>query len=66
MGESKGKIFRCDAGGCNALKVTETSYRKVAPDGWYTREGPDGCLMACSGKCTTKIDEAIAPAWKTV
>lgn len=66
MGESKGKIFRCDAGGCNALKVTETSYRKTAPEGWHTRQGPDGLLMACSEACTVKVDKAVAPVWKAV
>ncbi len=67
IGESKGKIFRCDGGDCASLKATETSYRKKAPEGWRTRQGPDGTLlMACSEECGAKIDTAVAPAWKVV
>ena len=64
MGESKGKIFRCDAGGCNGLAATATNYRKKAPPGWFLRTSSSGePLMACSADCSAKIDEAEAPHW---
>ena len=68
MGESKGKIFRCDnTPECSALKATETSYRKKAPPGWLLRMSSKGDpLMACGPDCATAIDEAEAPRWETI